>query len=829
MENIRESVFNTPSSNKPKSGTELLEAAKTTKNNRTQNLKALTEAYKLRSNFKDTVTPTLEAAERASERKNWNDHVLEEMTYRRGSQLSAKNALTLKPRVLKEARQYIAESVLYKIIYESYYLDEPVKGDASEAIEATIENTLTYIEENCKSSKVAKENYSKFLVNVEETVNKLADKVTTRITEGVIEADSDLPDIELTEDEYDELDEDLCDLGKDEIVDLVKTKVADVIQDEKARGEAKTEIFNELDEIEKDIGNTEGEEGTEEPDEEGEEPTKESAILTEGMNIRIDVDGSVIAEPYQFTMEAVFSNLPVTSRLSPGENRVVRKVLESDNTIDLCQHDPTWTDFKNYVSGTASIIAGHISNGNYRMACDLIDKYTTQLGTVHSDTVPTDVIHYVSALTSSIYSKVPPEEVNIFRLTNPDGMNPFDVDLSSYGWNGLLGNINVNLTNVKNWCITKLRDVAESANFINFGAGGNTSEVLENIRTQGFFITRDNISYRFNEFRPEKGHNIMLVTGIYGSGKTTLSNFIAAEHKAEVFQLEWVENYQLIGSPQRMNNYGLSEYIEKTCLDMLKNEKLYPTMSFGDLVKQVFSKIVEYADKHPKNMFIVEGLHVAACLHDYPDITRFPMVIMGASVVKSMKQYIKQHGLDVSATNLLTVFLNANACVNSFRYQMDFAYKNQRAAAGYAATESVSYQSMRPDPLAKLKESMMVRKLSNDVGGTLFEAMMIGNLSDCEATMESTAVEEGDIEASALVQSLLEYTVFETLSTLGIYNFRLGDIDKCKHDFVHSVSESKSKFQQEDSNNALDNNKKRRRLTKHLISANSHKNNQNTP
>ena len=84
------------------------------------------------------------------------------------------------------------------------------------------------------------------------------------------------------------------------------------------------------------------------------------------------------------------------------------------------------------------------------------------------------------------------------------------------------------------------------------------------------------------------------------------------------------------------------------------------------------------------------------------------------------------------------------------------------------------------------------RILNQNIGGSLFEAMMIGFINECSnIAMESSMnVDDATVENAALIETLMHYTVFETLDTLGIYKFRLGDINNIKKGFVRSVNES---------------------------------------
>lgn len=86
--------------------------------------------------------------------------------------------------------------------------------------------------------------------------------------------------------------------------------------------------------------------------------------------------------------------------------------------------------------------------------------------------------------------------------------------------------------------------------------------------------------------------------------------------------------------------------------------------------------------------------------------------------------------------------------------------------------------------------------LNQNIGGTLFEALTINAIENCKtAAMESCMnVSDEDTEDAALVEALLYYTIFETLDTIGLYKFRMGDMGKLQRTLVRSVTEGSSPF-----------------------------------
>jgi hypothetical protein len=87
--------------------------------------------------------------------------------------------------------------------------------------------------------------------------------------------------------------------------------------------------------------------------------------------------------------------------------------------------------------------------------------------------------------------------------------------------------------------------------------------------------------------------------------------------------------------------------------------------------------------------------------------------------------------------------------------------------------------------------------------------MMIGNIVETEnIAMESmSGFSNEDIEDGALIETLLHYTVFETLETLGLYKFRVSDITNVKKDYMKAVTEGKGPIYGESDTKTMSNGK----------------------
>ena len=101
--------------------------------------------------------------------------------------------------------------------------------------------------------------------------------------------------------------------------------------------------------------------------------------------------------------------------------------------------------------------------------------------------------------------------------------------------------------------------------------------------------------------------------------------------------------------------------------------------------------------------------------------------------------------------------------------------------------------------LASMVAENQNRIMNQNIGDSLFEALMLSNISatskivsESTSTLSASTLSDDDIDDigdAALIESLLQYTVLETLDTLGIYKFRLADVNSMKRACISSISE----------------------------------------
>ena len=448
-----ENLFSTPREN-ILTGEQMLENAIRRKQIQRENMKALTEARKLTDSTED-FTATMEANNIEAEEKNKKDSAMENAFYKQGAKNIIKEQLTMRPRLIKEGTEQVWNKVIGEIIYESYWLDEPVKESTVNQIEDSVGQILSYIDDKCPGSKVPTEKHNKLLKNISSVIDSVVREATDRIVNEAIETNSAFNEFELNSEEEEKLDSELGDLGRDEIIELIKGKVAQVIQDEKEKGKERAETFNEIDETIK-------------ANEEDEKDLADGDVHTgDGEEVNPDEgssDGETSTE--ESTLETALKFDSTDNRYTATE-RYVSNILEAGAPFNAFE-DPSWGEFKACISllckKAKNILLMNTEN-NYCHAMTIIDDICSRLSNVPED-VPGDVKEFVMGMVSLIYGTVPSDEVIISRMSSPmfspdlSSPNP-SVNYTTISWNDLLVNIKTNLSSIKSYCESKCSSVTQ--------------------------------------------------------------------------------------------------------------------------------------------------------------------------------------------------------------------------------------------------------------------------------------------------------------------------------------------------------------------------------
>lgn len=708
----KESMFSTPRE-KTLTGEEMLENAIKRKQIQRQNMQALTEARKMVENTED-FTHILESNQLDEEEKVRREVATENAYYQRGAKLIARDKIGMKSRLVAEGMEQVWDDIIGNIIYESYWLDDPIKEATVDQITESIVDVLEYIEENCSESKVPTSKYSRFINNLESAVESIVKEAAERITNEASEKNISFSDFELNEEEEEKLDDELVDLGKDEIVELIKDKVAQVVQDERERGKEKAEAFSEIeekssDDEDEDVDDTdEDDEDDEDGDDSGESETKESTLysLEEGF---VDKTKNFITDDTNKKLKKTFfekKGKEASDTFKKG-NKLYKAKKYREAKREFIKARKLFIEVKKDISKIDDTKEGNIKS-LYKVASVFQISYNN----AGSDQ------HY--AYKSARRGETSGNAIRNVANANLDTSIGYCDDLIVACDNNIKAGTKVTLKEALNFDPTDSRYTASEKYMANLLETGAPLDLT--------------IDPNWNEFKAcisllcKKVKNILMMDG---------------------------------SDPYCTATPVIDELISRL--------SVVPEDAPTDIKEFVMAMVSIIYGAVPSDEVIINRMNSG---FGSPDIaSSYP-------------------ALNLASISWMDILVNVKTNLNSIKN-----YCNNKCSE-IGATPITPIQIAPSSTFESLLIQKKSRALMNGIGGTLFEAMMIGNIATNEsAAMESSMdVDDEDVEDAALVETVLQYTVFETLSTLGLYKFKSNDIRNVKKACMNSVTEGIGPF-----------------------------------
>lgn len=749
-----ENAFSTPRNNTP-SPSAALGAIIQRRAMQAQNRQALVEAKELEKSLADG-TAAMDAAVAQAAKDAQRATALENLAHQQGTRNVARGQIGMRQRIITVGMEETRKKVLEELVYEAYWLDDSVKECTAGQITDSIEDVMGYVDENFRDARVAESNYSPLLKNVSLAIEQVVTKAADRIYKTALESGEIDPEFELTDSEEEELDTKLGDLGRDEIVDLIKTKVASVVQDEKQKGQERAEMFKALDgEINSDGEGTESGEG-ETPEDGGEVSTEEGTVVRNVDHCDINITNYKYGEDddddpmYQMepTDESTFDDITTGLVMLEGANWDTLKIYFSGlrkRASKLCKEAN-----KLYKDGKYDEAAKKFDECQ-----DIFKDIEKRLVDVNDSLGSTVISFFASYFTMFI--------AFVDSVNTKGGASNFDlVDAykESSSWNQTKQITIANCKKMIKYCEVMSRSCKNKGKG---GTGGNYKYSLES----AIAATSTDVGYTSGEKYFAK---------LLGNGR----------------------ELNLVAEDPTWNDF-------KVCISMLSKKArdlilkgrggcpecyLYAKDIMVELMKQI-STAGENVPVEVKQ-FVLASVNMifAPIPEEEAIISRFG-VSLGSPETQSASPAINWETVSWSdiVANIKTNLTSASDwCAN--KGDVEYKIIDDDKLNGSACPVSGK------TALAQKVAAKQNQLLNQNIGGTLFEALTINAIENCKAAAleNSMNVSDEDTEDAALVEALLYYTIFETLDTVGLYKFRMGDMGKLQRTLVRSVTEGSSPF-----------------------------------
>lgn len=168
---------------------------------------------------------------------------------------------------------------------------------------------------------------------------------------------------------------------------------------------------------------------------------------------------------------------------------------------------------------------------------------------------------------------------------------------------------------------------------------------------EGYVFSKDNLEFNIKKFGKE--NNILFITGLSGSGKSTIIKQYAEKYNAENLEFDAITSTLKAKYRNRLDKINRSK-INPIILEYLDNEDPEGFPNFED--PRFNTECVKFLDwlenrvAGDDKLYILEGMQIFLCFNPERFIGK-PMIIMGTSMVKSMyrstKRYYNKHSDDI--------------------------------------------------------------------------------------------------------------------------------------------------------------------------------------
>ena len=726
---MAESVFSTPR-NQTKTADQMLESMIQKRNIQKQNMAAITEASKLEASTPD-FTAILESSNLETEQNIARNAAMEGAYYKNGSKNIAMAQLGMKQRLIQEGMSYVKGQVLGELIYECYWLDDPVKAATIDQIGDNINSVMGYIEENFGESKVAESKQSKLLKEMNTVIETVVKEAAERICKECEETDGAFPDFNLTDAEEEELDNKLVDLGRDEIIELIKDKVAAVVQDEKQKGIERAEMF---DNIEKAVSN--------EPDEgNDEEPTEtEEAMLAGIRSGEITLEGATWD-----TLKVIFSD--DKKKAKAAYNNAARLVRRGQYDEAAKEYENAKNIFKEMLLDVKSTDESAISSVcSFMLSGWLEHAFIASIG---GPSATVSITRAVCVTLSSMFGLMIPFSLVMQMQTNQDNVKK---DRSNHSTNDYkVYTIEALELNIKT-CDAMIKECKSKSRGGNHTLEGAFAEVATG---SGYTANERHIASLM-----ESGAPIALFDD------PTWGEFKAYVSMTSKRIKELLDKAGMSGGEQFKGIYATAKGLIEDFEDKLSG---VPENIPGDVKTFVMAMV---------------NIIYTAVPADEVIISKF------GNPLGSPDLGSNNPAVDMATVSWTDLFVNIKTNLSSIKGYCD--NKISHETIDDTDLNNSECPVTGKNSLAQKVAQQQSRIIARNMGGSLFEAMMIGALGTIskEAMESSSNVSDDDVEDAALIETLLNYTVFETLDTLGIYKFRMADYNEAKRHFMKPTMEA---------------------------------------
>lgn len=173
---------------------------------------------------------------------------------------------------------------------------------------------------------------------------------------------------------------------------------------------------------------------------------------------------------------------------------------------------------------------------------------------------------------------------------------------------------------------------------------------------EGFLFNKDLLEINKDRFGYHQPNNLIFVTGLAGSGKTTQAHAIEKEYGARMLSTDEIvlahvthntESYPFIQKAWKkfpdyktIYNYRVAKQWD----ELRKFRKDHGNDYEDKLYSDVLAYICDLIKADKDHLYVMEGIHIFQFLRDYINPEKDSIIIRGESVVTAVNRYIRRTG-----------------------------------------------------------------------------------------------------------------------------------------------------------------------------------------
>jgi hypothetical protein len=219
---------------------------------------------------------------------------------------------------------------------------------------------------------------------------------------------------------------------------------------------------------------------------------------------------------------------------------------------------------------------------------------------------------------------------------------------------------------------------------------------------ENYVYSGKDLEFNLDKWKPG-GKNVLFITGLSGSGKSTKAAKLAKEYNAINIELDLFEHNNILFNKNTHNdeaNLIVKEYFEKKYGGPKKFKFSDP--GTGRYIYEFIEYCIGYARQHKDRLFIMEGIQLADLEMD-DELKDEPVIIVHSSILKSMYRAAKREGIK----DYIKSFDSFKGVVEYFRWYKEMDKNNKRLSKAMkedASDEEDTSDTFLDDILNSIKD-----------------------------------------------------------------------------------------------------------------------------